>query len=416
VADGREELVHRVAASAALERSPRLRELFLYICGRALQDRLDDLKEQAIGRQVFGRSADYSPGEDNIVRVEVRQLRKRLEEYFATEGKNEPVVIAIAKGGYVPAFVPREAPGSAVPMRTETAAPARRPLIGALFKWCAAALVVAAAAGGVWFGRTTPARARAAERGPIWRMLFDGVQQTTIVCADSTLVMAQAITHVPISLEEYVQRDYGKKGVGRLTPEENSLLHTLQTWQFTDVTDVRLVQRLARLNADAWDRVQVRSARTMQLQDFKTGNVVLLGSSHSNPWDQLFEPQLTFRFGFDFDPQQHSAYIRNTAPQAGEQAVYRAASPGGSGEVYATISLVPNLRHNGHVLIVAGTTAEGTETAGEFLVNPQASGALIRNLMARNKGQIPDFEVLLRSPAFAGVAQSAQVVALRILP
>jgi hypothetical protein len=246
-------------------------------------------------------------------------------------------------------------------------------------------------------------------------MLFDGQQETTIVCADSTLVVAQAIRRQPISLEDYVQKDYGRNAPN-LTPDQRSLLHTLQGWQFTDVTDVRLVQRMSRLNADFWDRVLVRSARTVQLQDFKNGNIVLLGSSHSNPWSLLFEPQLNFRFDFDFAPQKHSAHILNTAPQSGEQAVYQGASPGGSGEVYGTIALVPNLRRSGYVLIIAGTTAEGTETAGEFLLNREASGGLIRELLSRNKGRMPYFEVLLKSSAFAGVAQSAELVAIRILP
>jgi hypothetical protein len=68
------------------------------------------------------------------------------------------------------------------------------------------------------------------------------------------------------------------------------------------------------------------------------------------------------------------------------------------------------------VLIIAGSTAEGTETAGEFLMNREASGGLVRELLSRNKGRMPYFEVLLESGAFAGVAQSARVVAMRILP
>jgi len=418
------ELVARVGASGVFERSPRLRELLTYLCEQAIQNRLEDLKEQAIGRRVFGRAPDYSPGEDNIVRVEVRHLRKRLEEYFAGEGKTEPVLIVIHRGGYLPEFEPRAAPSLAPAESQPEPAPRRRWSIpaGRRLVWISALLAVGLAAAAIWWStrgqpaeRSAQAGSRSGQRGPIWQMMFDGQQAATIVCADSTLVMAQSITRQPISLEDYVQKDYGQSAP-RLTSDQRSMLHALQGWQFTDVTDVRLVQRMSRLNTDFWDRVLVRSARTVQLQDFKNGNVVLLGSSHSNPWILLFEPQLNFRFGFDFDPQKHSAYVLNTAPQPGEQAVYRAASPGESGEVYSTIALVPNLRHSGHVLIIAGTTAEGTETAGEFLMNREASGGLIRELLGRNQGRMPYFEVLLKSGAFAGVAQSAQVVAMRILP
>ena len=95
--------------------------------------------------------------------------------------------------------------------------------------------------------------------------------------------------------------------------------------------------------------------------------------------------------------------------------MYRAATPGDSGEVFSTVALVPNLRRNGYVLIVAGTSGEGTETAGDFIANPEASGELIRTLLARNNGQLPFFEVLLKSSALAGVTKNAEVVALRII-
>lgn len=423
-AQSKYELVSRVGSSAVFERSPRLRELLYYVCDQAIQNRLEDLKEHAIGRRVFGRPADYSPGEDNIVRVEVRQLRKRLEEYFAGEGKHEPVVIVIHKGGYVPGFEPREALQVPLPVEPEPAVaepPRAWWVTNRRMVWTGAALLLGLAVAGLLYWRTgsvggertTQSGSGSAQRGPIWQMLFNGQQDTTVVCADSTVVMAQAIIHRSLSLEEYVQRDYSRT-VANLTADQHSLLRTLQGWQFTDVTDVRLVQRMSRLNADFWDRVLVRSARTVQLQDFKNGNIILLGSSHSNPWDLLFQQQLNFQFGFDFD--KRSAYVVDAAPRAEERAVYRAASPGESGDIYSTVALVPNLRQNGYVLMIAGTSAEGTEAAGEFIMNREASTALVRDLMSRNNGKMPYFEVLLKSGAFAGVAQNAQVIATRLLP
>jgi hypothetical protein len=375
---------------------------------------------------VFRRPADYSPGEDNIVRVEVRQLRKRLDEYFAAEGKDEPVVIVIPKGGYVPRFEPREAPPPVFLDPEPVPSPARRWRMpaGKRMLWVAGFCVITVfAAAGVysWRGkpipaeRTAPAGSRTSARSPIWQMLFDGQQGTTIVCADSTLVMAQSITQRPISLEEYVEHDYSEKAPN-LSADRKAMLRAIQGWQFTDVTDVRLVQGMSRLNAAFWDHVQVRSAKTVGLQDFKKGHVILLGSSHSNPWDLLFEPQLNFQFRFELGPQKHFAYIVNNAPQAGELPVYRAATPGESGDVYSTIALVPNLRHTGHVLMIAGTTAEATEAAGEFILNGETSAGLIRDLLARNKGQLPYFELLLKSNALAGVTENAQVVATRLLP
>ena len=88
------ELVGRVANSPTFQKSPRLREFLVYVADCTIDDRLEDVREQQIATNVFNRKADYNPSQDNIVRVEARSLRKRLDAYFAGEGKDEPVVIS----------------------------------------------------------------------------------------------------------------------------------------------------------------------------------------------------------------------------------------------------------------------------------------------------------------------------------
>src|SRR6516165_12368494 len=88
--DSRKLLVERIAASSYLNRSARLREMFLYLCERALAESVDDIHEQEVGHKVFGRPLDYDTTADNIVRVHASMLRKRIDQYFAAEGSNEP--------------------------------------------------------------------------------------------------------------------------------------------------------------------------------------------------------------------------------------------------------------------------------------------------------------------------------------
>src|ERR1700682_2704329 len=156
--DLRWEAVERVAGSTSLQRSPRLRELLLYICERSLQNRHEELREQQIGCGVVGRKSNYNRGEDNIVRVEIRQLRKRLQEYFASEGKDDPYEILIPKGAYVPVIEPRVRPPQVPdpipePVAMAAIAPAvpPRPLLE--FKWAylAAIAVLAVACAWMWW-------------------------------------------------------------------------------------------------------------------------------------------------------------------------------------------------------------------------------------------------------------------------
>jgi hypothetical protein len=254
------------------------------------------------------------------------------------------------------------------------------------------------------------------DRGPLWPLLFNKDQETFIVCADSAIVVAQAILHRSITLEEYLTHEASANPASFGT-DLNSFAQSLiysRRWQITDITDARLVQRLGRLNYDHWDKVSVRQARTTQIQDFKNGNSILLGSNRSNLWNSLFEPALNFRF--EYDEHAKTAFIRNRAPRPGEQPVYVAARAGESGDSYSILALVPNLRHTGNVLIIAGTTAESTEAAGEFVMNNATSSALLSKLTKENKDRMPYFEVLLKSGTLSGVAKNAEVVADRILP
>src|ERR1035441_5017222 len=97
-------LVQRLVSSRWFEKSARMRDFLSYVCNRALEDAAVNIPEHEIGCAVFGRSADYDTGEDNIVRVNASQVRKKLEAYFAAEGAAEPVVLELPKGKYVPVF------------------------------------------------------------------------------------------------------------------------------------------------------------------------------------------------------------------------------------------------------------------------------------------------------------------------
>jgi hypothetical protein len=222
--DSRWRLARRVSDAPQFRKSPRLREFLLFVCDRALQDRQDELREQQIGCVVFHRRPEYNTSEDNIVRVEARKLRMRLEEYFTAEGCGEPVLIEIPKGSYVPVFTPRTAapgamasptalPPSVLPVTTAT--PRRGPWV-----LVQPILIVLLALGCFWLWNREPVRrAPAVEaaapapsapaiRDVLWSALFNDQHQTTIVCADSSLVLLQNFLRRPISLEDYLNPAY----------------------------------------------------------------------------------------------------------------------------------------------------------------------------------------------------------------
>jgi tetratricopeptide (TPR) repeat protein len=103
-ADSHTTLAHleRVLASPKFSRSEQLCRFLRFLIERHLEQRDQELKESVIGVEVFGRAPGYNPKLDPIVRTEARRLRARLTEYYSGEGKDDPLVFEVPKGGYVP--------------------------------------------------------------------------------------------------------------------------------------------------------------------------------------------------------------------------------------------------------------------------------------------------------------------------
>jgi hypothetical protein len=99
-----------------------------YVCQCALNDKPESATEQQIGIHVFNRNPGYNQSEDNVVRSQARLLRWKLEQYFAGEGKNEPLIITIPKGQYLPVFEERSS--NALPQASNVKIPATEPRKG----------------------------------------------------------------------------------------------------------------------------------------------------------------------------------------------------------------------------------------------------------------------------------------------
>ena len=106
------------AVAEALARSPRLSRLVRYLGEKYIQGEGDQLHEYNIATEVFGRSKTaFDAGEDAIARVEAHRLRKRLKDYYESEGKDHAVQLSIPSGTYVPVFSRRTA--EAAPVSTQ---------------------------------------------------------------------------------------------------------------------------------------------------------------------------------------------------------------------------------------------------------------------------------------------------------
>ena len=109
--------MQRIVRSKHFDKASQLRDILIYVTHRVLLDEGIAIPEHEIACKVLGRREGFNPNDDNIVRVQAGHLRKKLDYYFSTEGREESYILVIPKGAYVPHFVPRqktEVPGNTV--------------------------------------------------------------------------------------------------------------------------------------------------------------------------------------------------------------------------------------------------------------------------------------------------------------
>ncbi len=90
--------------------APRLSSLLRYVVEETLSNRADGLKEYALGVAVLGRSSSFDPRLDSIVRVEASKLRARLVSYYKGDGADDPILVELRPGSYIPRFTVRGEP------------------------------------------------------------------------------------------------------------------------------------------------------------------------------------------------------------------------------------------------------------------------------------------------------------------
>jgi Tfp pilus assembly protein PilF/TolB-like protein len=97
--------LERILAWPEMMRSPQLAKFLDYIVRRTLDGEEQAIKAYSIAVDVFGRSPDFDPQSDPIVRVQARRLRALLNSYYDANGDSEPLQIRLPTGRYIPEFV-----------------------------------------------------------------------------------------------------------------------------------------------------------------------------------------------------------------------------------------------------------------------------------------------------------------------
>ena len=102
----------RIVASEALRGSPRLTRFITFVVEATLAGKSARIKAYTIAVEALGRGSNFDPQSDPIVRVEACRLRQALTRYYAAAGRDDPLVIELPRGTYVPSFRRRRRRGA----------------------------------------------------------------------------------------------------------------------------------------------------------------------------------------------------------------------------------------------------------------------------------------------------------------
>jgi hypothetical protein len=177
----------KLRSSNVLGREGPMTRLFDFLVEQSLEGRAP--KEVEIAVQVFGKQPAQDAAQDTNVRVYVHRLRRKLEDYYAGDGRNESTRLVIPRGEY---RLIVESPAETVKHveREGELPPPRRWRLGtqgAVLILASLLCVSLLANVGFYVWRASSASADRYEelRGsPLWVSLFDDDEPITVVVGD----------------------------------------------------------------------------------------------------------------------------------------------------------------------------------------------------------------------------------------
>src|SRR5689334_8472050 len=415
------EQARKIEKSGALGRSRSYARLLEFLIDASQAGRVP--KELEIAMGVFGKGADFDPSQDSMVRVYAHNLRQKLEHFYATDGRNEPQQLALARGEYrvsltpgapaiepvAPAPVPSnlaQVARTEAPPEVMVVAPAPRPRWRAIAALSAVLVLGALIGFGVAVSRErAPPSAAALAASPIWKELLDDDMPILVVVGDY-YIFGERDEHGDVSR---LVRDFNVGSRAELDelmrhdPKLATKYMNLDLTYLPTGSAFALVDVLKVLYA-AEKPVRVVSMSEMSDADLKSSHIVYLGyiSGLGKLEDFVFGSS-SLAIGYTYDE------LRNT--ETGEMYASEAGMPEANRNYrdYALISTFPGPGGNQFV-IVAGTRDAGMMQAAHALSDPMYMKSVEQARPDAKSTEPPSFEMLYEVTGYGRTNLDARLV------
>jgi hypothetical protein len=436
-----------------------IQQILRFIVEKSIADRVGEIKEYTIATEVLGRPKEFNSKDDNIVRVQVHRLRKKLDEYYKGEGARDSVQIFIPRGHYYPQYqrpqldsppqlpqlgqLPQlpesngqEAAGIEATATAVITPPDAKPApYSMIFTWrglAIAMIVLNLSLIAYHFirsereGQPSASTQLARSLAPLWQPFISTGNPPLIVFSNALFLMSEqgdlyryyAETNHSLSMGAQVPSLVGLERRGSV-PNHDGPYYYFDS--YTGIGEVVGAGKIAHLLARSGQDFLIQRSRITSYEDIRNHNVIFLGASLEDSIlgklpvesDLVFEEPMGDEFVAKLS-------IRDRHPAPGKPAIYefqRDEKTKALQSEYALISLLPGVMPNQHILILAGLSTLGTQAASEFAAS-EASMLTLEKVWNTAGGRAPlplYFQALLEVQIRDGIAVKTNCLLVRDL-
>lgn len=426
-----EDALRAVLQSRTFARAEKLQRFLKFVAEMTFRGDAALVHEHLVAVDVFDRGDDYSPGEDSVVRRQAHALRRKLKDYYDTEGQSDPVQIELPVGTYVPVFRERRkaevVPEAIAPLAAAAAAPPvgkRWPLALALVGGAVVILSLAFWSG--WLARSRQPLPLVAQPA-----LSDGLREIWGIWLEQKGGVALCFSNpATASVRQFggpIEPNPEHQGVPVTDAQDLSFRRFFRLpaggsiYLYPVMAQAKMGEALASVLLTVFFTraglpVQSTQSRFMTWDSMRKSNTILMGNPDSNPW--VAQVLRATPFGLAQTDERRRARILNRNPKAGEQSEY---FPTGTlpeeTKSYALVSFLPGVDQSHEVLVIGGLDTSSTTVATDFLLSPKTADSLLAQLKILAPGHKGawHFQAILETDVRDTVALKASVVALRVL-
>jgi hypothetical protein len=394
--------LENIISSQAFRKSRRSQEFLSFIVNRTLEGHGGTLKERIIGTNLFHRPSSYETGEDPVVRLNAREVRRRLVQHYHEALNSSPVRIEVPVGSYVPEFHWNPAAPPAV-----LATPPRAKNRGQLLLGTAISL-------GLALGLVL-----ITIRPHYWRPQVSLLDQFwSPVCATSQPVLICLSKPVLYRPSQALYQRYSEAHPGTFQTEYEKSHDVLpfdpnDKFRWRDMVpnpsfgvaigDVYAAFQVSAVLAHINKPTRLRIGDDYSFRDLSSSPSVLVGA-FGNRWTLQMTSTLRFVFGEDNERK----WVEERGPPRRVWSVRRGPT-NVVGDDFGVVSRLLNSKSGQVVIVVAGLGTNGTEAAARLISTEDFLGESLRT--APPDWQKKNLQMVIQTSVIDNVAGPPRVVA-----